>query len=206
MRSFPWPDPESRLKIHTKTAVRLARQANDFLADQIRRNPRRYGGFAHLALQDPEEAAAELERCIRELGFQGAMINGQTNGVYLDDPRCFCLWERAQELNAPIYVHPGNPIDKPAMYEAHPELWGPVWSWGVETANHALRLVFSGLFDRFPKSTLILGHMGEALPFQLWRLDSRREIANRGQMHLSLPPSEYFRRNIFRDDLRRVLG
>ena len=189
--------PGVQIETDTKTAIRLARKANDFLADRIRRNPRRYGGFAHLALQEPTEAAVELERCARQLGFRGAMINGQTNGLYLDDPRYFGLWERAEALNAPIYIHPGNPIDRPAMYEGHPELWGPVWSWGVETANHALRLVFSGLFDRFPRARLILGHMGEALPFQLWRLDSRWEIANRGEMRLSLPPSEYFRRNVF---------
>ena len=188
--------PGVQIEKDTKTAVRLAREGNDFLAEKIQLNPKRYSGFAHLALQDPKEATAELERCVRELGFRGAMINGQSNGVYLDDVRYFQFWERAQELNAPIYIHPGNPIDKPAMYEGHPELWGPVWSWGVETANHALRLVFSGLFDRFPKATLILGHMGEALPFQLWRLDSRWEIANRGEMRLSLPPSEYFKRNV----------
>jgi 2,3-dihydroxybenzoate decarboxylase len=188
--------PGVQIERDTATAIRLAREGNDFLAEQTRRNPKRYGGFAHLAIQDPTEAAAELERCVRDLGFVGAMINGQTNGMYLDDPRYHALWERAQELNAPIYIHPGNPVDKPAMYEGHPELWGPVWSWGVETANHALRLVFSGLFDRFPKATLILGHMGEALPFQLWRLDSRWEISNRGEKRLSLAPSEYFKRNV----------
>ncbi|WP_076866026.1 amidohydrolase family protein [Bradyrhizobium mercantei] len=188
--------PGVQIEKDTATAVRLAREGNDYLAEQIRRNSKRYGGFAHLALQDPTEAAAELERCVRDLGFVGAMINGQTNGAYLDDPRYFGLWERAEALNAPIYIHPGNPTDKPAMYAGHPELWGPVWSWGVETANHALRLVFSGLFDRFPKATLILGHMGEALPFQLWRLDSRWEISNRGAKRLSLAPSDYFKRNV----------
>jgi len=188
--------PGVQIEKDTKTAVRLARDCNDFLGDKIQLNPKRYGGFAHLALQDPKEAAAELERCVRELGFCGAMINGQTGGLYLDDPSYFAFWERAEALNAPIYIHPGNPVDRPTMYEGHPELWGPVWSWGVETANHALRLVFSGLFDRFPKATLILGHMGEALPFQLWRFDSRWEISNRGAMRLALPPSEYFRRNV----------
>ena len=188
--------PGVQIEKDAGTAVRLAREANDFLAENIQLNPKRFGGLAHLALQEPAEATAELTRCIRELGFRGAMINGQTNGVYLDDARYYGFWERAQELNAPIYIHPGNPVDKPAMYQGHPELWGPVWSWGVETANHALRLVFSGLFDRFPKATLILGHMGEALPFQLWRFDSRWEIANRGEMRLSLPPSEYLKRNV----------
>ncbi len=188
--------PGVQIEKDTKTAVHLARECNNFLAEKIQLDRKRYGGFAHLALQDPREAATELERCVRELGFRGAMINGQTGGLYLDDPSYFVFWERAEALNAPIYIHPGNPVDRPAMYEGHPELWGPVWSWGVETANHALRLVFSGLFDRFPKATLILGHMGEALPFQLWRFDSRWEIANRGAMRLALSPSEYFRRNV----------
>ncbi|MBV9564578.1 MAG: amidohydrolase [Bradyrhizobium sp.] len=188
--------PGVQIEKETRTAVRLARECNDFLAERIQLNPKRYGGFAHLALQDANEAAAELERCVRDLGFHGAMINGQTGGLYLDDPSYFAFWERAEALNAPIYIHPGNPVDKPAMYDGHPELWGPVWSWGVETASHALRLVFSGLFDRFPKATLILGHMGEALPFQLWRFDSRWEISNRGAMRLALSPSEYFRRNV----------
>ena len=83
------------------------------------------------------------------------------------------------------------------MYHNHPELWGPVWSWTVETGNHALRVLFSGVFDRFPKAKLVLGHMGETLPYQLWRFDSRWEISNRGDMRLEMKPSEYFKRNVW---------
>ena len=181
----------------TRTAIRKAQEVNDFLAREIQARPDRYGGFAHLAVQDPAAAADELERCVRDLGMQGAMINGQTNGTYLDDDRISPLWERAEAVGAPIYIHPNNPPDVPYMYQAHSELWGPVWSWTVETGNHALRLIFGGVFDRFPKAKLMLGHMGETLPYQLWRFDSRWEISNRKEKRLAMKPSEYFRRNFW---------
>ncbi|MBO6782499.1 MAG: amidohydrolase [Alphaproteobacteria bacterium] len=181
----------------TDVAVRRARQVNDFLAEKMAEKPDRYGGFAHLAMQDPVAAADELERCVRDLGMSGAMINGQTNATYLDDDRYSPFWERAEDLGAPIYIHPNNPPEQVHMYSGHPELFGPVWSWTVETATHALRLVFSGTFDRFPKAKLILGHMGETIPFLLWRFDSRWDISNRGDMTLEMPPSEYFRRNVW---------
>lgn len=189
--------PGVQAETDTATAVRKARECNDFLAEKMAANPTRYGGFAHVAVQDPEAAADELERCVRELGMSGVMINGQTNGIYLDDDRVSALWERAQDLDVPVYIHPYNPPDLPYMYHNHPEMWGPVWSWTVETGNHALRLLFSGLFDRFPKAKLILGHMGETLPYQLWRFDSRWEISNRGEKRLEMAPSAYFKRNIW---------
>lgn len=189
--------PGVQAETATAVAVRKAKQCNDFLAERIAGNPARYAGFAHLAVQDPATAAEELERCVKELGFCGAMINGQTNGAYLDDDRFSVLWERAADLEAPIYIHPNNPPDIPYMYHNHPELWGPVWSWTVETGNHALRILFSGVFDRYPGARLILGHMGETLPYQLWRFDSRWEISNKGDMSLEHRPSAYFRRNIW---------
>jgi 2,3-dihydroxybenzoate decarboxylase len=189
--------PGVQAETSTGLAVRRARQCNDFLAGRIAENPSRYGGFAHLAMQDPVAAADELERSVRDLGFHGALINGQTNGAYLDDDRYSVFWERAADLEAPVYIHPYNPPDFPFMYHNHPELWGPVWSWTVETGNHALRLVFSGTFDRYPKARLVLGHMGETLPYQLWRFDSRWAISNRGDMKLEMNPSDYFRRNIW---------
>ncbi|MEP4015892.1 MAG: amidohydrolase family protein [Anderseniella sp.] len=181
----------------TSIAVKLARRCNDYLASKIANRPDRYYGFAHLALQDPLEAANELERAVGELGFLGALINGTTNGAYLDDDRYSVLWERAADLDVPIYIHPNNPADVPYMFHNHSELWGPVWSWTVETGSHALRIVFGGVFDRYPKAKLILGHMGETLPFQLWRFDSRWRIANRGTRQLDLAPSEYFKRNFW---------
>ncbi|HEY0919646.1 amidohydrolase family protein [Devosia sp.] len=189
--------PGVQAETDTPTATRRARECNNFLAEQIAAQPERYAGFAHLAMQDPAGAADELERCVRELGFSGAMINGQTNGAYLDDDRFSVFWERAADLGAPVYIHPYNSPDMPYMYHNHPELYGPLWSWTVETGNHALRLVFAGVFDRFPGAKLILGHMGETLPYQLWRFDSRWQIANRGARRLELSPSGYFRRNIW---------
>lgn len=189
--------PGVQAETRTVTAVRMARRCNEFLAEQISRRPQRYAGFAHLAMQDPAAAASELERCVTELGFCGAMINGQTNGAYLDDDRFSVFWERASDLQAAVYIHPNNPPDVPYMYHNHPELFGPVWSWTVETGNHALRLLFSGVFDRYPDARLVLGHMGETLPYQLWRFDSRWDISNRGDMTLEMKPSDYFRRNIY---------
>ncbi len=189
--------PGVQAEKNTATAVRLARQVNDFLAAEIARRPDRYGGFAHVAMQDPAEAANELERCVRELGMQGVMINGQTGGTYLDDDRYAPFWERVSDLEVPVYIHPNNPPERVHMYHDHNELWGPVWSWTVETATHALRLVFSGTFDRYPGARLVLGHLGETLPYLMWRLDSRWEISNRGAMTLKQPPSAYFKQNIW---------
>ncbi|KAA6457940.1 amidohydrolase [Acidobacteria bacterium AB60] len=177
-------------------AQRRARSVNDFLAAEIQKRPTRYGGFAHLALQNPAAAADELERCVRHLGFQGALINGQTNGEYLDLDKYSVFWERVAALEAPVYLHPANPVDHPAAYSGHSELWGPVCSWAFETATHALRLVFEGVFERYPKARLILGHGGETLPFSLWRFDSRWLVCNRGGRTLPNPPSFYIRRNI----------
>lgn len=188
--------PGVQIEPDTAKAVRLARLANDLLGKEVALRPDRYSGFAHLAMQDPQEAANELERCVRDLHFAGGMINGQTLGVYLDDRRYDVFWERVQALNVPIYIHPGNPVDKPAMYADHPELWGPTWSWAVETCTHALRLLFSGTFDRFPGAKIILGHMGETLPIQLSRLDSRYAISNQ-RYPLKKLPTEYVRENIF---------
>ena len=177
-------------------AKRKARGVNDFLAKEIQKKPARYGGFAHLAMQDPVWAAGELERCVRDLKFQGALINGQTNGEYLDLDKYSVFWERAAALEASIYIHPANPVDHPAMYAGHPELWGPVCSWAFETGTHALRLVFSGVFERYPNAKIILGHMGETLPISLWRFDSRWLICNRGGRTLAQAPSFYIKRNI----------
>lgn len=188
--------PGVQVERNTATAIRNAQECNDFLAKQMQTQPR-FGGLAHLAMQDPKAAADELERCISTLGYQGAMINGQTNGVYLDDDRCSAFWERAEALDVPVYLHPGNPPDVPYTYHNHPELYGPVWSWTVETASHALRMVFGGLFDRFPKAKLILGHMGETLPYQLWRFDCRWKISNAQGRTLKMKPSEYIKRNIW---------
>lgn len=188
--------PGVQVEPDTATAIRRAKQCNDFLAEKMRDQPR-FGGLAHLPMQNPQAAADELDRCMTQLSYQGAMINGATGGAYLDEDQYSPFWERAEALGAPIYIHPANPARMPEMFDDHSELYGPVWSWTVETANHALRLIFAGTFDRFPKAKLVLGHMGETLPFQLWRLDSRWKICNAGDKTLELPPSDYLKRNLW---------
>lgn len=176
-------------------AVRLARQANDHLAREIQKRPQRYGGFAAVALQDPAAAADELRRAVKDLGFRGALINGQTDGHYLDDARFLPFWETVEALDVPVYLHPGVLSDSPAMLAGRPELAGPVWAWTADTGAHALRLIFCGLFRRFPRLTVILGHMGETLPFLLWRIDNRHELAVGRPLAPEERPSYFFRRN-----------
>jgi 2,3-dihydroxybenzoate decarboxylase len=177
------------------TAVRLARLANESLAREIQKRPQRYGGFAAVPMQDPVAAADELQRAVKDLKFRGALINGQTSGNYLDDSRFLPFWERVQELDVPVYLHPGDLSDAPAMFAGRPELAGPVWAWTADTGAHALRLIFSGLFNRFPRLKIILGHMGETLPFLLWRIDNRYELEVGRQLAPEERPSFLFRRN-----------
>lgn len=156
-------------------ATSLAGEANDYLAEAVQAHPDRYAAFATLATAAPRDAARELERTVEKYGFKGAMINGHTRGAYLDDQRFWEIFEAAQALDVPIYLHPSNP--HPAVYEAYykdyPVLGYAPWGYAVETATHVLRLILSGVFDRYPNLKMIIGHMGELLPFGLWRADSR---------------------------------
>jgi 2,3-dihydroxybenzoate decarboxylase len=176
------------------TAVRRARAANDFLAREIANRPDRYCGFAHLPMQDARAAADELERCLRELKFCGAMINGHTNGQYLDNPALYPFWERAEALNALIYLHPADPLTPAPVLDGHKGLRRATWEWTFETGSHALRLIFGGHFDRFPRARIGLGHLGETIPFLLWRFDSRAG-PNFYAIKLGKPPSQYFKDN-----------
>jgi len=179
----------------TAKAVRNAKDANDFLAAEVQKRPNRYSGFAHLPMQDAKAAADELERCTRELKFPGAMINGHTNGQYLDHPSLDPFWERAEALGALIYLHPTDPVTAAPVLEGHKGLRRATWEWTFETGSHALRLIFGGVFDRFPRALLGLGHLGETLPFLLWRFDSRAgpDFYN---VPLKKPPSHYIKENI----------
>jgi predicted TIM-barrel fold metal-dependent hydrolase len=158
-----------------RLAGMAAREINDRLAEEIRRQPTRYAGFAGIALQDPKSAPLELERAVTRLGLKGAMINGYTNTrdpqrvEYLDDPKFLPFWEAAASLGVPIYLHPRPSLDQ-RIYEGHSELIGATWGFAPEAATHALRLIYSGLFDRFPALTVILGHLGETLPYFSWRI------------------------------------
>ena len=174
-------------------ATQQAREANDFLAEQIARHPDRYAGFAHLAVQDAAGAARELERCVREVGFKGAMIYGHTNGLYLDDLSLDPFWAAAEARGALVYIHPTDPLVPAPALSGVPALRRATWEWGFETGSHALRLVFSGQFDRFPKAKVGLGHMGETLPYLLWRFDSRAKLYN---VTLAKEPSQYIKDNI----------
>src|SRR6266568_4299818 len=177
----------------TAAAIRNARAANDFLAREMEKRPDRYSGFAHLPMQDAVAAADELERSMRELKCCGAMINGHTNGQYLDHPSLHPFWERAETLGAAIYLHPTDPVTPSRALDGHTGLRRATWEWGFETGSHALRLVFGGHFDRFPGTKLVVGHLGETLPYLLWRFDSRAKLYG---VKLSKPPSQYIKENI----------
>ena len=187
--------PGVQAELDAQLAVDKAQQNNDFLAARVARHPSRYAGFANLAMQNPEAACKELTRAVKELGFKGALINGHTHGVYLDDPQYDPFWATVESLDVPVYLHPTNFHEVPHIMQDMPVLTGAVWGWGVETGTHALRLLFSGVFDRFPKLKIILGHMGEGLPFMRWRFDSRFAVYAQG-LTLNHPPSKYIGTNI----------
>ena len=156
-------------------ATSLAMASNDGLAEAVAAHPTRFAGFATLATGAPQGAARELERTVSTYGFKGAMVNGHTRGEYLDNQRFWPIFETAEALDVPIYLHPANP--HPAVLEAYykdyPVLGYAPWGYAVETGTHVLRLILSGVFDRFPRLKMVIGHMGELLPFALWRADGR---------------------------------
>jgi len=173
--------------LDTDTAIRISREVNDWLGGVVKQYPERFAGFAMLPTQSPKDAADELERTVLQFGFKGALINGHTHGRYLDDDLFSPILERAQMLDVPIYIHPTDPPqaitdiyykDFPAMTQS--------WGWQVETGTHLLRIMSSGVFDRYPRLKIIIGHMGELIPYNLqrinkaltlgnWLLDSQRE-------------------------------
>jgi len=184
------------------TAVRLARAANDELAAAVAAHPNRYAGLAAVAPQNPAAAAAELERGVRKLGLKGAIINSHTQGEYLDDPRFWDILAAAEALDVPIYLHPNTPSNgmiKPFMDRG---LDGAVFGFAVETGLHALRLVVSGVFDRFPNLKVVLGHLGEGLPYWLFRIDFMHGASVRSGRYATQPKlnrkaSEYLREDFY---------
>ncbi len=179
-------------------AVALAREMNDMMYEAIRNYPDRFGGFCALPTQDPEKAVKELERCVK-LGFCGAMIQGRTNKVYMDDERFYPIWEAAEALNVPISLHVEDTnVDDIRILEGCYSLLGPGWSWNFESATHVLRIVMNGIFERYPKAKLICGHMGEGLPYYLGRIDEGfQSFSGHKEGKLSRLPSEYFKTNIY---------
>ena len=163
-----------------KQAIAVAKQANDVLAAEVRKRPDRFAAFAALPMQDPDAAIAELTRCVKELGMVGALVNGfsQTatpdNVTYYDLPQYRPFWRAVEGLDVPFYLHPRNPLPSwTRQYEGHSWLLGPNWAFSAETAVHTLRLIGSGLFDEHPNLKMVLGHLGEGIPVQLWRIDGR---------------------------------
>jgi predicted TIM-barrel fold metal-dependent hydrolase len=184
-------------------AISMSRRANDHLAEHIAKYPNRLKGFAALPLQDPQAAAQELTRCVKELGFCGALVNGFSqigdadSAVYYDLPQYRSFWATVQQLDVPFYLHPREPLpSRRQAYEGHPWLVASTWGFAAETSIHALRLMGSGLFDEYPKLKLILGHLGEGLPFSIWRVDHR--IAKTGvRPKAKLPIGDYLRQNFY---------
>jgi predicted TIM-barrel fold metal-dependent hydrolase len=187
-------------ELDAATATPLVREINDDLAEAVRMHPGRLGGFAALALSDPKAAAIELERCITKLGFHGVLLDGTTGGLFLDDPRFLPIFEAAAQLGVPVYLHPAPPPE--AVHEAYfsglPDELGHLlsiagWGWHAETGLHTLRLIVSGLFDRLPGLQLIIGHMGEGLPYAMARSSG---ILSRAANQLRQPVAAYFQSNI----------
>jgi 2,3-dihydroxybenzoate decarboxylase len=184
------------------TAVAVARDSNDQLAAAIAKHPTRLAGLAAVAPQNPREAAKELERGVRSLGLKGAIVNSHTLGEYLDDPKFYELFAAAAALDVPVYLHPNSPsagLIQPLLQRG---LDGAIYGFGVDTGMHLLALITSGLFDRFPKLKLVVGHLGEALPFWLYRLDYMHRATVASRRYAFMKPlqrkvSDYMRENVY---------
>jgi 2,3-dihydroxybenzoate decarboxylase len=192
--SFGSPGPQA---FAAEVAIPMARDANERLFESTRKHPRRFAGFAALPTADPRAAADELERCVKRLGFKGAMIHGHQQGEFLDAKKYWVMWERAEALGVPIYLHPALPHPEvvKAYFDGYEELARAPWGFAVDTSCHFLRLVFSGLFDAFPKLKIILGHLGEGLPFAMHRLNDHSWAAAQ-RRGLKRAPIDYLRENM----------
>jgi predicted TIM-barrel fold metal-dependent hydrolase len=192
--SFGSPGPQGFGK---EIAIPMARDANERMYKAINAHPDRFAGFAALPTADPELAARELERTVKEFGFKGAMIHGHQQGTFLDAKQFWPIFECAQALDVPIYLHPAmaHPDAFKAYFEGYEELRGSPWGFAVDTSCHFLRILFAGVFDAYPRLKIILGHLGEGLPFAMHRLNdhSYRAAARRG---LKKTPLQYMKDNL----------
>jgi 2,3-dihydroxybenzoate decarboxylase len=184
------------------TAKSLSVLANDQLADAVRRHPTRYVGLAACAPQDPAHAAKEIERGVRQLGLRGVIINSHTRHEYLNDPKFWAIFEAAEALDVPVYLHPNTPSKGLIQPLVERGLDGAIYGFGVETGMHALTIITSGVFDRFPKLKLVLGHLGEALPFWMFRLDYMHRAGLRANRYACMKPlkqqvSDYLKQNVY---------
>jgi 5-carboxyvanillate decarboxylase len=183
-------------------AVAMATLANDQLAEACRRHPDRFSGLTAVAPQDPAAAAKEIERGARELGLVGVIINSHTRGEYLDDPKFWPIFEAAQALDTPIYLHPNTPPRTMIGPLLEAGLDGAIYGFAVETGMHLLRIITAGVFDQFPQLRIVVGHLGEALPFWLYRLDYMHAVTVKAGRYESMKPiarkpSEYLRSNVW---------
>jgi hypothetical protein len=190
--------------LHQNDAIAFARDYNDLIAEKIKGHPDRFSGFAHLPVSLPEAAADELERAVKQYGFRGAMIRGTVDGQFLDHPRFAPFFAKAEQLNVPIYLHPGIPPKAVAdVYysgiNGSPDMFEPLacygWGWHSETAIHVLRLLAAGVFDRYPKLNIIVGHMGEMLPMMMVRSERAFKPGNGGANQRTL--TETFKKQLF---------
>jgi len=183
-------------------AVAMAVESNDMLGEACARYPDRYTGMAAFAPQDPAAAVKEIERSVAKYGFKAAILNGHTQGEYLDNPKFFPILETAAALNLPIYIHPTGMPRAMVQHFLEAGLDGAVYGFGVDTGLHALRLIVHGVFDRLPNLKIIIGHMGEALPFWQYRLDYMQAAGQRSKRYTHLPElkksvSQYLRDNYY---------
>lgn len=182
------------------TAVSLARSSNDELAEAVKRHADRFAGLAAVAPQDPPRAAEELERAVSSLGLKGAIINSHTHGEYLDDPRFSPIFEAATSLDVPIYLHPQTPPRSMIGPFLERGIDGAIFGFAIETSVHMLRMVIGGVFDRFPTLRFVVGHLGEGLPFWLYRLDYMHNAIVRANRYEGVKPlqrrvSDYLKDN-----------
>jgi predicted TIM-barrel fold metal-dependent hydrolase len=195
--------PAVQAMLDTNKAIEISRRANDRMAEAVARHPRRFAAFAALPMQDPDAASRELIRCVKELGFKGALVNGFTqkdvpdSAIYYDIPEYRSFWSTVSQLDVPFYLHPRMPIPARAQpYDGHPWLMSSPWGFAVETSIHALRMCGSGMFDQFPNLKIIVGHLGEHIPYDLWRIDARMRFSPRGYAGKH-PLGDYFRQHFY---------
>ncbi|RXZ36471.1 amidohydrolase [Oxalobacteraceae bacterium CAVE-383] len=185
----------------TDTAVSFAKLANDQLAEAVKRHPTRFSGMVAIAPQNPQEAAKEIERGIG-LGLTGVIVNSHTHGEYLSDQKFWDIFAAAEAADTPIYLHPNTPPRNMIQPFLECGLDGAIYGFGVETGLHALRIITAGVFDRFPKLQMVIGHMGEALPFWSYRLDYMHQATVKSDRYptvraLKKKPSDYLKENFY---------
>ena len=158
---------------NTAEIVTSYKSVNESLSKIVEKYPKRFAGYTSLPMEDPDAAARELERAVKELGLKGPLIYSGSGGSYLDDKKFWGIYEMAEKLDVPVYIHPGGILpDMSAPYNTYPVVAGAMWGYGASTGLHAVRLIISGVFDKYPGLKIMLGHMGEGIPYWLWRMDN----------------------------------